>query len=45
MEKANGIWKARLASYTPPAIDPGVAEALDAFVERRTREGGVATDF
>ena len=45
MGKANEVWKARLASYSPPPIDPGIADELDAFVERRTREGGVATDF
>ena len=37
-ERANGIWKALLAAYVPPPLDPGRAEAIDAFVERRTRE-------
>lgn len=38
--RANGIWKAILADFQPPALDPGVAEALNDFVARRTAEGG-----
>lgn len=34
-----------LEEYTEPAIDPAVREELDAFVERRVHEGGVATDY
>ena len=34
-----------LASYEAPAVDPGVAEELKSFVERRVAEGGVPTDF
>ena len=45
MQKANGIWKQRLAEYEPPVLDSAVAEELREFVERRKREGGVATDF
>ena len=37
-ERANRVWKQLLAEYEPPALDPAVAEALDAFVERRKRE-------
>ncbi len=37
-ERANRIWKQLLAEYVPPPLDPGVAEALDAFIERRRRE-------
>jgi trimethylamine--corrinoid protein Co-methyltransferase len=37
-ERANAIWKQLLAEFTPPAMDPAVREALDAFVDRRTRE-------
>ncbi|MFP5342123.1 MAG: trimethylamine methyltransferase family protein [Candidatus Limnocylindria bacterium] len=37
-ERANGIWKRLLAEAVPPPLDPPVAEALDAFVERRTLE-------
>ena len=45
VEKANGLWKARLAAYEPPPLDAAVAEELRSFVERRTREGGAPTDF
>jgi trimethylamine---corrinoid protein Co-methyltransferase len=37
-ERANGIWKQLLAEATPPPLDPAIAEALDAFVDRRKRE-------
>ncbi|HEY2887558.1 MAG TPA: trimethylamine methyltransferase family protein, partial [Candidatus Limnocylindrales bacterium] len=37
-ERANRIWKQLLAEYQPPPLDPGRAEALDAFVARRRRE-------
>jgi trimethylamine--corrinoid protein Co-methyltransferase len=37
-ERANRIWKQLLAEYQAPPLDPGVGEALDAFVERRKRE-------
>jgi trimethylamine--corrinoid protein Co-methyltransferase len=37
-ERANRIWKQLLAEYEPPPLDPGRAEALDDFVERRKRE-------
>ena len=37
-QRANGIWKQLLAEYMPPPLDPGAAEALDAFVERRKRD-------
>ena len=39
-ERANGIWKRLLAEAVPPVLDPAIAEALDAFVERRKREIG-----
>ena len=45
MEKANRLWKDTLARYQPPPMDPAAAEALDAFVASRKREGGVKTDF
>jgi trimethylamine---corrinoid protein Co-methyltransferase len=44
-QKANALWKQALAEYQPPAIDPAVAEELDAFVSRRTEAGGAPTDF
>lgn len=37
-ERANGIWKRLLAEYAEPPMDPGIREALDAFVERRKGE-------
>jgi trimethylamine--corrinoid protein Co-methyltransferase len=43
--KANRIWKELLAAYEPPAMDPGIAEELAAFVGRRKAEGGVPTDY
>jgi trimethylamine--corrinoid protein Co-methyltransferase len=39
-ERATGIWQNTLHSFVPPARDPAVVEALDAYVERRTVEGG-----
>ncbi len=45
MEKANRVWKERLASYEKPPMDPAIAEELDDFVERRIAEGGAPTDF
>lgn len=45
MEKANRIWKERLAAYEPPAMDEGIREELDTFVDRRIAEGGAPTDF
>jgi trimethylamine---corrinoid protein Co-methyltransferase len=39
-ERANVIWKQMLAEHEDPPIDPGVVEALDAFVARRRAEGG-----
>ncbi|MBS0373056.1 MAG: trimethylamine methyltransferase family protein [Proteobacteria bacterium] len=39
-ERASGLWRDTLARYTPPVRDPAVVEALDAYVARRTAEGG-----
>jgi trimethylamine--corrinoid protein Co-methyltransferase len=36
--RANGIWKARLASYEPPPIDDAIDAELDDFVARRKAE-------
>ncbi|MGF7162291.1 trimethylamine--corrinoid protein Co-methyltransferase [Rhodoligotrophos appendicifer] len=44
-QKANRVFKQALADYVPPPIDPGILEEVDAFVERRKREGGAPTDF
>jgi trimethylamine--corrinoid protein Co-methyltransferase len=34
-ERATALWKALLASYTPPTLDPGRREALEDYVARR----------
>ena len=39
-ERASGIWRSTLAGYVAPKRDPAVVEALDAYVARRTQEGG-----
>ncbi|MEM8742213.1 MAG: trimethylamine methyltransferase family protein, partial [Pseudomonadota bacterium] len=44
-QRANRMWKAILAEFEPPAMDPANAEALAAFVARRKAEGGAPTDF
>ena len=38
--RANAIWKQLLRDYQQPEIDPGVLEAIDAFIARRKAEGG-----
>jgi trimethylamine---corrinoid protein Co-methyltransferase len=45
IEKANRVWKERLASYEEPYMDPAIREELDAFVDKRRSEGGAPTDF
>lgn len=45
IERANTVWKDRLATYQEPALDPAIREELDAFVAKRKAEGGAATDF
>jgi len=39
-QRANGIWKKILQEFEPPPMDPGVAEELQAFIAKRTKEGG-----
>jgi len=39
-ERATGIWKNLLADFEAPAFDPSCKEAVDAFVAKRTEEGG-----
>ena len=34
-QRANKAWKKSLAEYEPPAIDPGMDEALREFIERK----------
>lgn len=45
MEKANRVWKQRLAMYERPPMDVAIEEELNAFVDRRVAEGGAPTDF
>jgi trimethylamine--corrinoid protein Co-methyltransferase len=44
-DKANRLYKERLAAYTPPPIDDAIKAELDAFVAKRKAEGGAPTDF
>ena len=37
-QRANAIWKRRLAAYEPPPIDPAVDEELREFIARRKSE-------
>jgi len=39
-ERAAVIWRSTLDTFTPPPIDPAIADALEAFRRRRTEEGG-----
>jgi trimethylamine---corrinoid protein Co-methyltransferase len=43
--RANQVYKQALANYEQPVMDSGNREALDDYVDRRVREGGVPTDF
>jgi trimethylamine--corrinoid protein Co-methyltransferase len=45
LDKANRVWKERLAGYEEPPMDPAIREELNAFVDRRIAEGGAPTDF
>ena len=38
--RANALYKQTIADFTPPPIDPAVAEELQAFKEKREAEGG-----
>ena len=39
-ERANPIWKQVVADFEAPTLEDSIREELDAFVERRTMEGG-----
>jgi trimethylamine--corrinoid protein Co-methyltransferase len=39
-QRASGIWRSTLERYTPPARDPAIRDAINAYVARRTEEGG-----
>ncbi len=41
-QRANTRWKAMLNAYEAPPIDPGIAEAIDDYIGRRTEELGDA---
>jgi trimethylamine--corrinoid protein Co-methyltransferase len=43
--KANVVWKQAMAEYVQPDMDPAIGDEIDAFVARRTEEGGEPTDF
>ena len=45
IERANRVWKERLATYEEPYMDPAIREELNAFVDKRKAEGGAPTDF
>ena len=45
IERANAEWKKRLSVYEVPDLEPAIRDELDAFVDKRKTEGGVATDF
>ena len=44
-QKANELWKRALAEYSPPPLDPAIAEEVEAFIARRIEEGGEKTDI
>jgi trimethylamine--corrinoid protein Co-methyltransferase len=44
-QKANAIWQKELAAYERPPMDKAIEEELEAFVAKRTEEGGAPTDF
>ncbi len=39
-DRAAMLWRSTLEAFTPPALDPAAAEALDAFRRRRVAAGG-----
>ncbi|MBC8038177.1 MAG: trimethylamine methyltransferase family protein, partial [Rhizobiales bacterium] len=43
-DRATAIWQEALNCYTEPAIDPGIREALEAFVAKRREDGGAPID-
>lgn len=45
LKRANTLYKQALNEYQAPTFDPAAKDALDDFVNRRLREGGVSTDF
>jgi trimethylamine---corrinoid protein Co-methyltransferase len=45
LQRANSLYKQALKEYAPPPFEAAAKEALNDFVNRRLREGGVPTDF
>ncbi|MCP3880703.1 MAG: trimethylamine methyltransferase family protein [Sulfitobacter sp.] len=43
-QRANGIWKQILQDFEAPPMDPARLEELQAFIERRSAEGGAPAD-
>ena len=39
-QRANAIYKDKVANHTPPPLDPARLEEIDTFIARRTEEGG-----
>jgi trimethylamine--corrinoid protein Co-methyltransferase len=44
-QRANRLYKSMLAAFEPPPLDPAIQDELDAFVARRTAEGGAPNEF
>ena len=44
-KRANQVYKQALQNYVQPDMPAAVRAELDAFVDRRVKEGGVKTDF
>lgn len=45
VKRANTVYKQALEEYQAPAMDEAIRDELNAFVDRRIREGGAPTDF
>lgn len=43
-QRAAVIWRSTLETFKPPALDPAIAEALDAFRRKRIEAGGAPPD-
>ncbi len=43
-QRANQIWKKILSEFEPPAMDTTVLDEIQAFVQKRTAEGGAPVD-
>jgi trimethylamine---corrinoid protein Co-methyltransferase len=43
-ERANRIWKQKLADFEAPSLDIALRDELDDFIARRSREGGAPID-